>query len=197
MEGDQRDGSSTAAVLAVPDNVVSALVREALTQDRTTAALNGTQSPPRAMLDNSKTKKSSRFPSSWSPGSVIQLVPPKQSDTTDRTLFRRARTVRFDPAGYEQDRGLRHRLFYKSGYLSCTECNGITFIDAAALRTILELKTVLKSEDIRPESLPPCAGCGETRGLRVGAHDFLHLIEGQGPQYCLCSPAVLCIYCCM
>lgn len=191
MEADQRDRSSIAAVLTVPDNVVSTLIRQALSQDRTTGTLNGAQSPPRAILSTSKPKSSSRFPSSWSPGSIIQLVPPKQSDTTDRTLFRRARTVRFDPAGYEQERGLRHRLFYKSGYLSCTECNDITFIDAAALRTILELEAVLESEDLRPESLPPCSGCGETRGLRVGAHDFLQLIEGQRPLYCLSSPAVL------
>lgn len=153
------------AAMLVPDQVLDNLVREASSQDHSTRTAHQSQAR-------------SRFPSSWSPESLIQLLPPKQSDTTDRTLFRRARKVRFDPDGYEQDRGLRRQIFYKSGYLSCITCNGVTFIDAAALRTIIELKAVIKSRDIRPESLPPCAVCGETKGLRVGAHDFLRLIEG-------------------
>lgn len=161
------------AMLVVPNEVLENLVRQASSQDPINSAWTAQQSPPPATVASK-----SRFPSSWSPGSSIQLLPPKQSDFTDRTLFRRARKVRFDPEGYEQDRGLRRQIFYKSGYLSCIKCNGVTFIDAAALRSVLELKAVIKSGDIRPESLPPCVVCGETGGLRIGAHDFLRLIEG-------------------
>ncbi|CAM9383604.1 unnamed protein product, partial [Scytosiphon promiscuus] len=118
------------------------------------------------------------FPSTWSTGSNIQLMPPKLSDTTDRSLFRRARLAAFDAHGYRHRRGLQRPLFYKSGYLSCTKCNGLTFIDASALRTVLELNGVVDVGKARPESLPPCAGCCETSGLKVGAHDFLILIEG-------------------
>eukprot|EP00903_Cladosiphon_okamuranus_P009418 g8982.t1 len=83
---------------------------------------------------------------------------PKTSDTTDRSLFSRARLARFDAHGYTHQRGLRRPLFYKSGYLSCTKCNGLTFIDASALRTMLELRGVVDFGSIRPESLPPCVG---------------------------------------
>ena len=127
---------------------------------------------------SSTTPKKSAYPSTWSTASNIQLMAPKMSDTTDRTLFRRARLATFDTHGYRHQRGLRRPLFYKSGYLSCTTCNGLTFIDASALRTMLELRGVVDFGKIRPESLPPCVGCGETAGLRVGAHDFLSLIEG-------------------
>lgn len=138
--------------------------------DRTVRMATGTSS--------TTTPKKSAYPSTWSTGSNIQLMAPKMSDTTDRSLFRRALLARFDTHGYTHQRGLRRPLFYKSGYLSCTKCNGLTFIDAAALRTILELRGVVDFGNIRPESLPACVGCGETAGLRVGAHDFLSLIEG-------------------
>ncbi|CAN0456143.1 unnamed protein product, partial [Laminaria digitata] len=120
-------------------------------------------------------------PSTWSAESSIQLVPAKHSDTTDRSLYRRAHLASFDPDGYVHNRGLRRPLFYKSGHLTCTKCNGVTFIDASALRSILELKVLGTTERrvlVQPECLPPCVGCGETAGLRVGAHDFLSLIEG-------------------
>lgn len=163
------------AMLVIPYEVVGALVKEASWRERTSTAHH--RNPARAAAPSRK--RENRLPSSWTPGSSIQLVPPKESDTTDRSLFRRARKVHFDPAGYQHDRGLRRQIFYKSGYLSCTKCNAVTFIDAAALRTFLELKAVLQFGHIRPESLPPCVGCGETAGLRVGAHDFLRLIEGR------------------
>ncbi|CAM9237414.1 unnamed protein product [Discosporangium mesarthrocarpum] len=117
-------------------------------------------------------------PASWSKGSSIHMLPPKLTDTTDRSLFKRSRFRGFDPLGYVNNEGLRRSIFYKSGYLSCMKCNGITFVDGTALRTALQLKGVLSADLIPEESLPPCALCGETRGLRVGAQDFTHLIQG-------------------
>ncbi|CAM9099663.1 unnamed protein product [Ectocarpus sp. 4 AP-2014] len=166
----------------VRDDLADALIQRASSTLRNAATANANQdaSPDGVApmtTDGTRATKSS-FPSTWSPGSSIQLMPPKLSDTTDRSLFRRARLAVFDPHGYRHQRGLRRPLFYKSGYLSCTKCNGMTFIDASALRTILELKSSVDFGKVRPENLPPCAGCGETAGLRVGAHDFLSLIEG-------------------
>ncbi|CAM9182335.1 unnamed protein product, partial [Choristocarpus tenellus] len=119
-----------------------------------------------------------QVPSSWSVESSIQIVPPKLIDTTDRSLYKKSGQFGFDPDGYRKDKGLRRSLFYKSGYLSCTKCNGVTFIDSAALRVALDLKALFSSDFFPQQSLPPCAMCGETGGLRVGAQDFLHLIQG-------------------
>lgn len=162
--------------MQVREDVADILVEEASFALRYAATARG--SPPADMTGNLSNKY---FPSTWSAESSIQLVPAKHSDTTDRSLFRRARLASFDPDGYTQDRGLRRPLFYKSGHLTCTKCNGVTFIDASALRSVLELKVLGISGRVlvKPECLPPCAGCGETAGLRVGAHDFLSLIEGK------------------
>lgn len=128
---------------------------------------------PRSVKNDTPIGCSKRlFPSTWSAKSGIQLVTPKQSDTSDRSLFDRARLAAFDRDGYKHDKALRRPLYYKSGYITCIKCNGLTFIDASALRSTLELKHHHR------ESLPSCVGCGETSGLRVGAHDFLSLIEG-------------------
>ncbi|CAM9837831.1 unnamed protein product [Ectocarpus sp. 12 AP-2014] len=165
----------------VRDDLADALIQTASSTLRNAATSNENQdasSDGVAPMTNFTSATRSSFPSTWSPGSSIQLMPPKLSDTTDRSLFRRARLAVFDPHGYRHQRGLRRPLFYKSGYLSCTKCNGLTFIDASALRTILELKSLGDFGKVRPENLPPCVGCGQTAGLRVGAHDFLSLIEG-------------------
>lgn len=145
---------------------------------RASAAYRQAAATPGKPLGGAAVPSKRSVPSTWSIESDIQLVPPKQSDTSDRTLFGRARLAAFDPDGYARDRGLRRPLFYKSGYLTCSECNGVTFIDASALRSILELKVLVNFASVRPENLPPCVGCGETSGLKVGAHDFLSLIEG-------------------
>lgn len=166
----------------VRDDLADALIQTASSTLRNAATSNANQdasSDGVAPMTNGTSATRSSFPSTWSPGSSIQLMQPKLSDTTDRSLFRRARLAVFDPYGYRHQRGLRRPLFYKSGYLSCTKCNGMTFIDASALRTILELKSLVDFGKVRPENLPPCVGCGETAGLRVGAHDFLSLIEGE------------------
>eukprot|EP00904_Undaria_pinnatifida_P001558 jgi/Undpi1/11402/HiC_scaffold_30.g13699.m1 len=163
--------------MQVRDDIADVLVEEASSALRHAATVPA-KSPNTAKDSAEKTSKSA-FPSTWSAESSIQLVPAKHSDTTDRSLFRRAHLASFDPDGYLQERGLRRPLFYKSGHLTCTKCNGLTFIDASALRSILELRALETSTGrIRPECLPPCVGCGETAGLRVGAHDFLSLIEG-------------------
>ncbi len=163
----------------VRDDLADALIQRACSTLRHAAASKSKDAADgKAHTASGYTSASKKFPSTWSAGSNIQLMMPKSSDTTDRSLFRRARLALFDTHGYRRQRGLRRPLFYKSGYLSCTNCNGITFIDASALRTILELRGVVDLGKVRPEDLPPCVGCGETAGLRVGAHDFLWLIEG-------------------
>lgn len=159
--------------MQIPDEYVNALVQRACSTYRRAIATNGRETSEAMEISMGF------LPSTWSVESNIQLMPPKKSDASDRSLFRRARVAIFDPDGYEYHRGLRRPLFYRSGYLSCAICNGVTFIDASALQTILKLKALVNFESIRPENLPPCAGCGETAGLRVGAHNFLSLIEGE------------------
>lgn len=166
----------------VRDDLADALIQRACSTLRHAAASKSTEAADgEGLMASGSTSASKKYPSTWSTGNNIQLMTPKSSDTTDRSLFRRARLALFDTDGYRRQRGLRRPLFYKSGYLSCTKCNGVTFIDASALRTILELRGVVDLGKVRPEDLPPCIGCGETAGLRVGAHDFLWLIEG-GPD---------------
>ncbi|CAM9175691.1 unnamed protein product [Hapterophycus canaliculatus] len=163
----------------VRDGLADALIHMASSNLRLSSASE--DNAPADWADHDATRgafSKGPFPSTWSTESSIQLVPPKLSDTTDRSLFRRARLAAFDTHGYRNQKGLRRPLFYKSGYLSCAKCNGLTFIDASALRTILELNGIVDASKVRPENLPPCIGCGETAGLRVGAHDFLSLIEG-------------------
>lgn len=164
--------------MQVPDGLADVLVRKAAGSLHSASA-----TAQHCLSAGTNTTIPTNMPSTWSAHSSIQLVPPKQSDTTDRSLFSRARFAAFDPDGYRKDRGLRRQLFYRSGYLSCVKCNGVTFIDAAALRTILELKALVDFGSVRPENLPPCIGCGETSGLRIGAHDFLSLLEGGMEQF--------------
>lgn len=160
--------------MEVRDDLVNILFQKALWSCREAAV------PPCDRETAEKTRISRKaLPSTWSINSTVQLMPPKQSDSTDRTLFRRSYRAGFDPDGYRHHRGLRRPLFYKSGYLTCAKCNGVTFIDASALRTVLELKAKVDFGCIPPENLPSCVGCKETLGLRVGAHDFLRFIEGQ------------------
>lgn len=173
----------------VRDDLADALIQRASSVLRHAATSKSNAAADRTVhvstTGSAKTSRNSSFPSTWSAGNKIQLMLPRLSDTTDRSLFRRSRLARFDTHGYRHERGLRRPLFYKSGYLSCTKCNGVTFIDASALRSILELRGVVDFGDLRPENLPPCVGCGETAGLRVGAHDFLSLIEGGPSRKCL------------
>lgn len=171
----------------VQDDLADTLIQRASSVLRHAATSKSNAPADRTVRVNTgsaSTSEKSPFPSTWSTGNKIQLILPKLSDTTDRSLFKRSRLARFDTHGYRHERGLRRPLFYKSGYLSCTKCNDVTFIDASALRSILELRGVVDSGNIRPESLPPCVGCGETAGLRVGAHDFLSLIEGEPSRDC-------------
>lgn len=153
--------------MQVPERIVDALVREASCLE---------QIPKKSTTGR---VADARLPLTWCAESNIQLMPSKDSDTTDRTLFRRAARACFDLDGFENDYGLQRPLFYKSGYLTCTKCNDLTFIDAAALRTILELSLLVDLRNVTQETLPSCVRCRETGGLRVGAHDFLGLIEGK------------------
>jgi hypothetical protein len=96
-----------------------------------------------------------------------------------QTLPLRGKERGFDPAGFAEERGLRRRLFYNSPFLTCAACNTVTFIDAACLRTALSLQ----GSSLDPvllaaasEALPPCAGCGATVSLRVGASDYIRQI---------------------
>ncbi|CAM9411775.1 unnamed protein product [Chrysoparadoxa australica] len=115
------------------------------------------------------------MPRSWTKDKPIQMLPPSMTDTSDRTLFQRACGA-FDSLGYAQEEGLEKALFYKSPYLTCARCNAISFVDASALRSSLELRTLLNPDTLPREVMPPCAGCGQTGSLRVGACDFTALL---------------------
>ncbi|CAM9570941.1 unnamed protein product [Phaeothamnion confervicola] len=119
--------------------------------------------------DNARGRKV--LPDSWAPENALQLVPPKESDTTDTSLRRRAVGARFDPDEAESGRALRKPLFYTSPYLTCSKCNGVAFVDALRLRSSLRLQGVLDPEALPDEPLPSCPDCGETRWLSIGVDD--------------------------
>jgi hypothetical protein len=66
--------------------------------------------------------------------------------------------------------------FYLSPYLSCAECNGITFINSEMLQKALIADIGGDSGGLLLEALPECAGCGRTYAYHIGAKDLSALI---------------------
>ena len=68
------------------------------------------------------------------------------------------------------------KKFYLSPYLSCAECNGITFINAGMLKKALVADIDGESGTLDLEALPECSGCSRTYAYQVGAKDLSALI---------------------
>jgi len=131
------------------------------------------------------------LPSSYKKESPMVLIPPKRSDITDTTLRDRGQTgefanLRFDSEGYQNDEVHKHDkgplakdLFYISPYMTCENCNGLVYVDAERLRSLMNLKDVEgigKGPGLLQEPLPPCPGCGRTNTFRIGADDLTLLL---------------------
>ena len=73
--------------------------------------------------------------------------------------------------------GPRKDLFYISPYMTCENCNGLVYVDAEKLRSLLSLSGVEGfNEALKQEPLPPCPGCGRTNMFRIGADDLTLLL---------------------
>jgi hypothetical protein len=66
--------------------------------------------------------------------------------------------------------------WYCSPYLTCTECNGVSFIDALAVKQALVRDAGALETCLDLEMLPGCCGCGRTHTFVVGALDLSLLI---------------------
>ena len=154
------------------------------------AALTVPRSPTPGDPDAPGLSKSARnrmrfLPSSYTNESVIALLPPKMTDTTDRSVVRRAGAAGFDETGYSTSAALERDMYYTTPYLTCSACNTIMFVDATNLRTAAALATataaahgvgVGAASRKAPELLPKCPTCQTTSAFHLGASDLQHLI---------------------
>jgi hypothetical protein len=138
------------------------------------------------------------LPASYTKDSAMNLVPQQTiyADTTDTSLRDSAQSgkvmdLKFDTSAFSTDKigGLQRDLYYISPYLTCEECNGLVYIDAAKLRNRIALSKFGETVDeetgervkdeswkLPPEPLPPCPGCGRTNTFRIGADDLTLLL---------------------
>ena len=68
------------------------------------------------------------------------------------------------------------KSFYLSPYLSCSECNAVSFINSEQLEKALIADIGGESGGLSLEALPECSGCGRTYAYHVGAKDLSSLI---------------------
>ena len=109
----------------------------------------------------------------------------KASDASRRALL--DLNLRFDTAGFKDDPlgGLQRDVYYISPYLTCEECNNMVYIDAAALRSRINLPTLseqVPGVTLPMEPLPPCPGCNRTNTFRIGADDLTLLLAGNAEE---------------
>ncbi|GMI46500.1 hypothetical protein TrCOL_g10357 [Triparma columacea] len=138
------------------------------------------------------------LPATYTKDSAMNLVPQQTifADTTDTSLRDSAQSgkvmdLKFDTSAFSSDKigGLQRDLYYVSPYLTCEECNGLVYIDAAKLRNRIALSKFGETVDeetgervkdeswkLPPEPLPPCPGCGRTNTFRIGADDLTLLL---------------------
>jgi hypothetical protein len=107
------------------------------------------------------------------PHNPMQLYRGRVIDTTNQSVVKASKTMRFDPSGHIFDRPLAKDVFYTDPYITCSNCNFLNFVDTVAIRRMLSLPAVV-SEDLRiaPEVLPPCVVCHLSDCFIVGSHDF-------------------------
>jgi hypothetical protein len=134
-----------------------------------------------------------QLPDSYTVDSAMALVPPRRADASDTSLRSAAFSgsiagLRFDRAGFGDDPrgGLARDAFYISPYLTCEECNGLVYVDAAALRSRMGLGRLEGDPDsgvrLPLEPLPPCPGCNKTNTFRIGAEDLTSLLAGSAEE---------------
>ncbi len=68
------------------------------------------------------------------------------------------------------------KAFYLTPYLTCAECNTVTFINAEALEKALLADIEGNAGTLDLEALPECPGCNRTYAYHVGAKDLSALI---------------------
>jgi hypothetical protein len=107
------------------------------------------------------------------PDNPIKLYEGPIIDTTDRSLVQFSQTLRFDPSGFRFDRPLQKDIFHADPYITCANCNYLSFVDVATIRRMLSLPAAVSAElRLAPEILPPCVMCNCADSFVVGSHDF-------------------------
>ena len=112
------------------------------------------------------------------PDNPVKLYGGPVIDTTDRSLVSFSSTARFDPAGYKFDRPLQKDIFHADPYITCENCNYLSFIDVVTVRRMLSLPAAVSAElRLAPEVLPPCIMCKCADKFVVGSHDFAEQVK--------------------
>lgn len=115
---------------------------------------------------------------SQDPSNPIKLYSGEVIDTTDRSMLQLSRTVKFDPTGFKFDRPLQKDIFHTDPYITCSNCNFLSFIDVVTVRRMLSLPAAVSAElRLAPEILPPCVVCHSADCFVVGSHDFSAEVE--------------------
>jgi hypothetical protein len=89
------------------------------------------------------------------------------------SLVKNSNRQKFDPDGFSKNKPLERDIFYSDPFISCSQCNTISFVDIANLRRSIQMSKVL-SDSIKlvPEKLFVCTKCGKTDAFIFGSHDF-------------------------
>jgi hypothetical protein len=112
------------------------------------------------------------------PDNPIKLYTGPVIDTTDRSLVVYSKTARFDPSGFRFDRPLAKDIFHADPYITCANCNYLSFVDVVTIRRMLSLPAAVSAElRLAPEILPPCVRCNCADSFVVGSHDFAAEVE--------------------
>jgi hypothetical protein len=107
------------------------------------------------------------------PDNPVKLYTGPIIDTTDRSIITLSKTVRFDPSGFRFDRPLQKDIFHADPYITCSNCNFLSFVDVVTIRRMLSLPAAVSAElRLAPEILPPCTMCQCADCFVIGSHDF-------------------------
>jgi len=63
---------------------------------------------------------SKEIPSFYTKESTMQLLPPKETDVSDRSLVNFAKDSSFDALGFLEGKGLEKTLFFFDPFFTCT-----------------------------------------------------------------------------
>jgi hypothetical protein len=74
--------------------------------------------------------KNEELPSSYDIHKPISIVQNLRIDTTDISAVQVAHTYGFDAEGVRRGRPLQRDVFYTEPYITCMNCNNVTFVDS-------------------------------------------------------------------
>eukprot|EP01038_Epipyxis_sp_PR26KG_P007451 gene7451-10157_t len=84
---------------------------------------------------------------------AVQLHPGKTIDTTNRTIFNKAKMHQFDPEGFRNHQPLQRDIFHTDPYITCSNCNALLFVDVSLIKRMLVIPSQL-SNTLQIDELP-------------------------------------------